>query len=129
MLSLSEQDMGLLVLDEELAIHDLMKLFLPEYSISTATSSGEATTYLKAHPCSLLIVEIPAPYRDRVELVGDVCLIRPSLPILAMSWNLAETDFPKAFFPTVVHWLQKPFDRGVLRDSVALALLRGRSLE
>ncbi|NQU49874.1 MAG: response regulator [Planctomycetes bacterium] len=119
----------ILVVDDDPEIRSTLKklLELSGHSIFTASSGVEAQQCLAKEDVDLMITDIVMPDQDGLENMKASKLLKPDLPIVAMSGGgrLKTENYlrlAKAFGATAV--LEKPFDTATLLHTIQQALQR-----
>ena len=116
----------LLVVDDELAVVEVARLALTRvgYLVETRTSPVEAWRTLAAAPgqFDLLLVDQQMPEMPGTELIRRVRAVAASIPVVMMSGQFEHinTDGIRPFGR--ISLLEKPFDIGVLANTVETAL-------
>ena len=117
----------ILVVDDEIVIRDMTKVALTKagYWVATAANGAEALEMIKARPelFDLVLADIDMPELDGAKLASALSVIRPTLPVAAMSGlsnksaNVDPAQFSGEFLP-------KPFTVEELFRAVRQALER-----
>ncbi len=115
-----------LVVDDEQAVTEVARVALARagYTVETRTSPVEAWHMIAAAPAQfdLLIVDQHMPQLPGTELIRRVRGVAVSLPVVLMSGQFERIDTDEVRGFGGVSLLEKPFDLGVLANTVEAAL-------
>jgi len=121
-----------LVVDDEQGLRDLVcrTLRAEGYQTLEATHGGEALEMVESGPqtIDLVVTDVVMPGMDGRELGRRLARSRPTLPILYMSAYEVNDIFQRGSPSTSAPFLQKPFPRDGLINSVEQLLRQGSSL-
>ncbi|HUZ18620.1 MAG TPA: response regulator [Spirochaetia bacterium] len=110
-----------LVVDDEEAVIDLIRILLVEagYEVATAENGRAALDRVKTFGPELVITDITMPDMEGIELMSRLRKSNKGLPIIAMSGNAVGMSFLKAtkLFGAVATLL-KPFSNQELLEVV-----------
>jgi two-component system response regulator GlrR len=113
----------LLVDDDKDLLHLIsMRLAAAGYAVATAASGPAALAAMSVTPPELVITDLRMEGMDGLALFDAIHRLAPSLPVVILT---AHGTIPEAVAATqrgVFGFLTKPFDPGVLLDTVAEAL-------
>ena len=114
----------ILVIDDERVIRELMMEMLERagYEAIGARTSEEALTMLDADCFSLVVSDIVMPGLTGIELLEEVKVRRPSLPVVLVTGAGTFDNLSKALAHGASGLVVKPFSHGDLDAAV-----RGRS--
>lgn len=121
----------ILVLDDELSILKLTETILTSlgYSVLIAETPALAITLARQHPSevSLLITDVIMPDMNGRDLAAAIKKLQPDMHCLFMSGYTADVIAHHGVLQEGVHFLQKPFARRDLAETVNTILKDGRS--
>jgi len=111
----------LVVDDEQAMLHTVRRILSDQYEVACARSPAEALEMLPAFKPDLAIVDIRMPDMDGFELMARLKILRPDLDLIVMTGSVTEADAKliRAIREKAFYFIQKPFDREVLRTLVA----------
>lgn len=118
----------ILVVDDQPEIRDLMVHVLTHagFDVNTADDGRDASLSIGQRVVDLVLTDINMPGRNGLELIAELKVRRPELPVIAMSGGggkLSREDLLKAARHVgAVAILHKPFTMAQLLASVDLAL-------
>lgn len=128
----SQSSRVVLVVDDEEGLRDLVcrTLRAEGYRTLEATHGGEALEMVESgpEPIDLVITDVVMPGMDGRELGRRLARSRPTLPILYMSAYEVNDIFQRGSPRVSAPFLQKPFPRDGLINSVEQLLRQGSSL-
>ena len=122
-----DQINNVLVVDDESDILILVSanLQIRGYQVAEAKNGTEALAQLRAHPPSLMILDIKLPDFSGWELLKRIKAdpqIEAGFPVLIMTASISETFIDLETYPSVVEILLKPFSTTRLLSAVEHAL-------
>src|SRR5712691_1003093 len=102
-------------------LHTVRRILSDQYEVACARSPAEALEMLPAFKPDLAIVDIRMPDMDGFELMARLKILRPDLDLIVMTGSVTEADAKliRAIREKAFYFIQKPFDREVLRTLVA----------
>jgi signal transduction histidine kinase/DNA-binding response OmpR family regulator len=127
---LSETKLKMLVVDDNKEILRFYKdLLSDEYSISSATSVGEAMHQIETNQPNIIITDIMMPDQSGVDFIGMVRGNRYTehIPIIVVSAKVRETDQVEGIEKGADAYITKPFSGAVLKSMVKRIVDRERS--
>jgi DNA-binding NarL/FixJ family response regulator len=78
-----------LIVDDDRGIRNRVRQLLaddiPTALVNEAASGEEALTYIGAHACDLVVLDIRLPGRSGLDVLPEIRAARPSLPVVVMS--------------------------------------------
>jgi len=96
------------------------------YHVTAATRGDEGLALAQKHPCEVVLTDLKMPGLSGLELVEQLHLAKPKLPIIMMTaFGTTETAI-EATKLGAYDYLLKPFDMGELLDLVAKAVASSR---
>ncbi|MDI3317522.1 MAG: response regulator transcription factor [Bacillota bacterium] len=115
----------ILVVDDEEAIRDLLRLTLEAhgYRAATASTGGQALTLLSALHPDLVLLDLALPDMDGVEVLRRLRTWCPA-PVLILSVRTQEAEKIEALDAGADDYLTKPFASGELLARIRAALRR-----
>ncbi len=122
------QKTKILVVDDEPNICQILKRWLDSvgYEVETAPDGYEALKKVHAWGPDLVISDIRMPRMDGVELIRQLKLIRPDIPVIALSGLHNANIVRDAMKEGAYDYLFKPFDFEEAKISIDRALERRR---
>jgi len=118
----------LLADDEETFLRATTELLRDEgYACDHAADGFQALGLLSARRYDLLIADLQMPGNLQFELIEQVELLAPGMPVLVITGDPTLGSAIRAVELPVVAYLVKPFDFGDLLHHVQKAVLRRRS--
>ncbi|NNN47524.1 MULTISPECIES: EAL domain-containing protein [Vibrio] len=120
----------LLVDDEPAVLKALTREFKPHFSVVHCASSGlEALTILERHPIEIVISDYRMPNMDGTELVVNIRNKYPHVVTIILSGQADIKGLSRALNEGKLHrFLQKPWDREELIETIRLSLLEREAL-
>jgi CheY-like chemotaxis protein len=116
----------LLVVDDEKDVAEVARLTLTRigYLVEARTSPAEAWRIIAASPTQfdLLLVDQQMPEMPGTELIRRARGVAPSLPVVMMIGQFERIDTDEVRNFGAVSLIEKPFDLGVLANTVETAL-------
>jgi sigma-B regulation protein RsbU (phosphoserine phosphatase) len=121
----------LVVDDEARMLRTVERVLAPLYEVSAALSPGAALDALPAFHPDLAILDLRMPEMDGFELLAALKRARPDLDVILMTASVDDLDaeLVRALRAGAFYFIQKPFDREVLRALVARCLALRRATE
>lgn len=115
----------ILVVDDDPLVCEVLGLFLSDtYRVSYAHTGAEALTALRRQPVALVILDHRLPDRTGLELVGELRLRHPSLPVVMLTGYGSEWVCASAFKLGVKDYFAKPVNAVDLVSAVRGILSR-----
>ena len=120
-----------LVIDDEPVIGDLMTEILAEggYPVETARSAGEALAKLEDDSIALVVSDIVMPGLTGLELLEEVRIRRPSLPVVLVTGAGTHANLSEAVARGADGFVMKPFAHDDLLKAVGAAIGRAARSE
>lgn len=117
----------IMVVDDSLTVHKLMKKFLESEGLvicASAKNGKEAVDFFKQHNPDLTFMDITMPIMDGIEALREIKAVSPGAKVVMLSAMGDEeiTNEAKALGATL--FLQKPFNKNILIDT-AKSILGG----
>ena len=123
---LQGQGQKILVVDDETALAAVMQKVLERvnYEATIATRPQAALELVRAQPAQfdLVVTDLTMPQMNGVELAKQLRAIRPDLPILLATGNIAELDPATLGAAGICELLEKPVRTDALAKAVHAAL-------
>jgi|GEM_PF-1819304 two-component system, cell cycle sensor histidine kinase and response regulator CckA len=115
-----------LVVEDNAAIRLLVAQFLPMFGFSAkeAANGREALALMRADPHHyvLILLDLRLPGMDSPELLSEVHLIRPDLPVVIMTGYLRDKACEKMAGHKIAGYIHKPFTPAGLAREIRNAL-------
>jgi two-component system, OmpR family, KDP operon response regulator KdpE len=123
---LSENHPSVLVVEDSTETRNQLRFILSarNYRLQEAVTVAEAMAQMEALPPDLVILGLQLPDMSGMDLIRQLRLIEPGLPILALSNDTNETHKLNAFDAGADDFLNKPFVPGELLARLKVALRR-----
>jgi signal transduction histidine kinase/CheY-like chemotaxis protein len=113
----------ILVVDDDPVILALVKdLLAPLYRVYTATNGKEAQRLLQRRPCDLVLTDMVMPEMGGLELVRELHLQHPDLPVIVFTGYANFQDAVKAVKLGAFDYLTKPIQSEILHHAIHRAL-------
>lgn len=114
----------LVVDDEPTMLRTVARVLADRYELELARTPSEAIALLPRFKAELAIVDVRMPEMDGFELMGRLKEQRPDLDLIVMTGSITDADakLVRAIREKAFYFIQKPFDREVLRTLVARCL-------
>ena len=115
----------ILVVDDEPAmLRSVARVLEGPYEVLCAQTPTGAIAAAPLFRPDLAILDIRMPEMDGFELMGRLKAIRPDLDLIVMTGSVTETDAKliRSIREKAFYFIQKPFDREVLRTLVGRCL-------
>jgi len=128
----SSSTMGLvLIIDDEAAIRESLEtlLELEGYAVQSAASGEEGIACIGERNFDLVLLDVALPDRDGIDLLGELHLQDPQLPIIIITAYGTVENAVKAMQAGAVNFVQKPWDNEKLLADVRAAVARHRAEE
>lgn len=110
----------LLVVDDEVAVHEVLKATLEAYDLTMFESGEQALKQFKPGVYDLALIDLQLPGMPGDELVQHLKHIDPDLPsVLMTGWELIQGDPRLNLFS---YYLPKPFRLGEMSETIQHAL-------
>lgn len=109
-----DDDPGILALVEE--------LLSPSYRVYTAKNGREAQRLLQRHPCDLVLTDMVMPEMGGLELVRELRLQHPDLPVIVFTGYANFQDAVSAVKLGAFDYLTKPIQSEILHHAIFRAL-------
>ena len=120
----------ILVGEDELEVRAYLEMALEYlgYSVELAQDSDEIIAVLSSPQphISAVLVDIPAPHRDCMDVLQQIRRFDPGLPVIIISGSASTLDVVTAMKSGAADFLTKPVEHEDLRNALARAL-EGRS--
>jgi DNA-binding NtrC family response regulator len=119
---------SILVVDDDVgALRALIQVLKKEgYSVEGAPSAAGALEQLQKHPADLLITDIRMERMDGMELMREVRLRWPDLPVIIMTAFASIDTAIRSIHAGAYDYVSKPYEIGELRQTVKRALEQAR---
>jgi sigma-B regulation protein RsbU (phosphoserine phosphatase) len=114
----------LVVDDEPGMLRAVQRILDGEYVVETAGSAAEALAVVDAFDPDLALLDIRMPGQDGFELMERLKTARPDLDVILMTGSTDETGekMLRAIQQKAFYFIQKPFDRQILRTLIGRCL-------
>jgi len=126
-----EKSRILIVDDEEIARKNLQHFFTGQgYSIETAENGSEAIQKVEREPhFDVIITDLKMDEMDGITLIENVSKISPTTSIIMVTGYATVTSAVDAMRKGATHYLTKPVQLGVLKETVQDVLRKQNRLE
>lgn len=122
---------GILVIDDEPAIHKLIRMILEHegFMVVNPSSSGGPWPLLRGERPDLIILDLMMPDVDGFEILSALKNDEDTkdIPVIVLTVRHLPEDMEKARMLGAEYYLTKPFDPRVLVDTVKEALRKRES--
>src|SRR5258707_9720719 len=117
---------NILIADDELGMRQfLTHLFQREgHTVRVAANGGEAMAVLQQESSDLILSDIRMPDMSGIELLRTVRQLLPEVEVIMMTAFANVDTAREAFLLGAYDFVQKPFDNGLLKETVARALVK-----
>jgi DNA-binding NtrC family response regulator len=121
----------ILVIDDEPVVRDLVQRVLGADGFDVATADDAAAGL--AHPalatCALVLCDLMLPDRSGMDVLRELALRRPSLPVVLITGYATPDHAARARAAGAADFLAKPFEVNELVDTVHRALAQAHGAE
>ena len=120
---------SILVVDDEAEIREGLALLLESegYAVATAETADAGLARLEEQPFDLLLLDVSLPDRSGLDLLPEIRLLDPTLPVVLIT-AYGSIDMARRAFKSGAHdYITKPWSNDELLAQVALAV-EGRRL-
>jgi two-component system response regulator HydG len=113
-----------LVVDDDICIQNLFKIFLKSEGVDVRTTSGgiEALEILRHHKFRLIITDFNMPDMDGLELATKVREQHPETPVVMITGNTRSDVIEAAVIAGISKVLTKPIDLRTLMEVITSSL-------
>ena len=114
----------ILVVDDKKVIGDLFEFTLgyTGHVITVVSNAEDALQAIKSQPFDIAFLDIVMPERDGVQLLEDIRIASPSLPIIMMTGYSVEDKRERAKKLGAVMCLNKPFEMDDVKKAIKVAI-------
>jgi putative two-component system response regulator len=128
--SLIDEPVTLLVVDDEDAIRNALRKFLIQqgYEVATAATGEEALAVLQRQKVTAVLLDVNLPGINGVELVPQIMELEPTIAILMLTAVNDATSAALCMQRGALDYLIKPIDLGHLGRAIHHALQRRHTL-
>lgn len=110
-----------MIVDDETAMREILKIMLRDYKVIEASNGKEAVELYKKEKPDLVLMDIMMPVMSGIDAVKEIKKIDPNAKIIAVT-AYASSKGEKAIEAGVYKILKKPFTRKeilkVIEDSI-----------
>ena len=119
-----EGRLGILVVDDEEAIRDLLAkmLELADYAVESASDGPGALDHLKRDNYDLMFVDLKMPGMDGLALIRQARAVKPALPVIVVTGYSSEASAIEALNLGVSAYITKPFRVPQVLEAASRAL-------
>ncbi len=111
---------NLLIVDDEEGIREVLTtLFRSKYQVYCASNAREAMEILKLRPINLAFFDIIMPEKNGIELIKEVRVLKPDLPVIMISVSDHKENIEAALKSGANDFVAKPFDYLQLKNLAA----------
>lgn len=116
----------LLVIDDELAICDVLKEFFGEkgYKVFIATNADEGLSIVKTECPHIVLLDIIMPYRSGIDVLLSIKKINPAIKIIMLTAVNNEIVISQAKEYGASDYIIKPFSLNYLEKEVMPKVLK-----
>lgn len=103
---------SILIIDDEAFLRTTLAVILQRagYSVSTASGGEEALHILLDHKFDLVFLDLKMPGMDGMELLPEIRLLDPKLPVLILTANASLESAIQTMRLGAIGYLMKPID-------------------
>lgn len=113
----------LLIVDDDKALLESMRIvFASSYDVCAVLSAEEAEKELSSGSIDVVLLDVVLPGRNGVELLTDILMRYPHLPVVMISASSSIRPVLQALEKGACDYIRKPFDIAELRLVVDRAL-------
>jgi len=122
------KNLNILVIDDKKVIGDFFNLTMGYYGhhITVVHTLDQALEAVKLNEFDIAFMDMIMPGHDGVEILGQIKIIAPELPVVMMSGYSLDEKREQASKLGAVDCLKKPFEvediRRVVRDAIGLEI-------
>src|SRR6266436_4211507 len=99
----------ILAVDDDVTLQEVLTLFLGKtFEVTPATTGADALARVSHEPIDLIVLDHRLPDRTGLEVLAELRLIRPRLPVVMLTGYGSEWICAAAFKLGVADYLQKP---------------------
>jgi two-component system, response regulator YesN len=99
----------ILAIDDDSTVQEILTCFLGDgYRVQGAATGAEALRRLRREPVDLVVLDHRLPGRTGLEILPEVRLIRPKVPVIMLTGYGSEWICAAAFKLGIADYLQKP---------------------
>lgn len=118
-----EKEILLIVDDMDVACKSLADILtIDGYSVKTATSGMDALDIVKDGRIDCVITDIKMPEMNGVELLKEIKVVEPALPVMLMTAYANDELVEKGMHEGALTTFYKPLDINDLRRQIAIAV-------
>jgi two-component system, OmpR family, KDP operon response regulator KdpE len=120
---------GILVIEDDLQIRRFLRTGLnaERYRLQEALTGSDGITFFVAHRPDVILLDLGLPDMDGVDVIKQVRIANPTIPIIVLSVRSLEQEKIKALDAGADDYVNKPFALGELLARVRAALRRTQS--
>ncbi len=114
---------SILVVDDEQGMRDFLKIMLKKegYQVQTAGNADSALSSLKEDPFDLVISDIRMPGESGLDLLAEIKVIYPDLPVIMITAFASPDDAVIAMKNGAFDYISKPFNIDEIKSVVESA--------
>jgi len=118
----ANDNLTILVVDDEKSVRDLLAMGLSRARPTTTTLRAEggvqALNLLAANPVDLVVTDLTMPGMNGLDLLKEIKVKYPDLPVILASGSIDEADIQKAIASGAIAYLEKPFHPKAILEAV-----------
>lgn len=105
-------DSSILIIDDEAFLRTTLGIILQRagYSVTTASGAQEGLQLLLSEKFDLIFLDLKMPGKDGMELLPEIRLLDPNLPVLILTANASLDTAIQSMRMGAVGYLMKPID-------------------
>jgi YesN/AraC family two-component response regulator len=124
--SMATAPRNILSIDDDSTVQEMLSCFLGDgYRVQRAATGAEALGKLRRESVDLVVLDHRLPGRTGLEILPEVRLIRPKVPVIMLTGYGSEWICAAAFKLGIADYLQKPVRAGDLVAAVQRILSAG----
>lgn len=124
------QGRSILVVEDDQSVQELVALSLSDVGeVKQATTGAEGLRIARGEPVVAVVLDYRLPDCSGLELLREIRIARPCLPVIMMTGFGSESVCASAFKLGIRDYFAKPFDVFAFRDSMRHILLADREQE
>ncbi len=122
---------SILVVDDEKSQREILEMILSGegYNVTTASSGEAALKFAHAHRFDLVLTDLKMMGMDGIELLQQLLAYDSSIIVILLTAHGSIDSAKEALRRGAFDYLQKPYDRDTLLETVGRALLRLDALD
>lgn len=103
---------SILIIDDEAYLRSTLAIILKRagYSVTTAAGAQEALQILLSNQIDLVFLDLKMPGKDGMELLPEIRLLDPNLPVLILTANASLETAIQSMRMGAIGYLMKPID-------------------